>query len=101
MAFALGKLKGHMLGLAGAGMPPALVYRAATGCIEEVPLKGLPLGSPGGCAYRRQCVLVSEGDPLVLMSDGFPELLGAAGEMLSYEGPWRRSGRPWGARRRR
>ena len=67
-------------------MPPALLYRAATGCIEEVALKGLPLGSPGGFAYRRRCVLLSQGDTVVLMSDGFPELFDAGREMLGYEG---------------
>ena len=50
------------------------------------PPRATPANSPGGFAYRRQCVLLSEGDTLVLMSDGFPELFRATGEMLGYEG---------------
>jgi len=85
MALALVRLRDHTLELAGAGMPPALVYRAASGCIKEVPLKGMPLGSPGVYPYRRQCMLLSPGDTVVLMSDGFPELFGASGQRLGYE----------------
>jgi len=85
MALALVRLRDHTLELAGAGMPPALVYRAASGCIEEVALKGMPLGSPGVYPYRRQCVLLSAGDTVVLMSDGFPELFGASGQRLGYD----------------
>jgi ligand-binding sensor domain-containing protein/serine phosphatase RsbU (regulator of sigma subunit) len=85
MALALIRLRDHTLELAGAGMPPALVYRAASGCIEEVALKGMPLGSPGVYPYRRQCVLLSPGDTVVLMSDGFPELFGASGQRLGYD----------------
>src|SRR5690606_40360347 len=47
MAVALGRLRGNRLELIGAGMPAALIYREATKRIESVPLKGLPLGSPG------------------------------------------------------
>ena len=51
-----------------------------------MPLKGLPLGSPGRFVYRRQCVFLSAGDTVVFMSDGFPELFNATGQMLGYEG---------------
>lgn len=85
MALALGRLRDHTLEFVGAGMPPALVYRTSSGCIEEVALKGMPLGGPGDYPYRRQCVLLSEGDTVVLMSDGLPELRGESGELLGYE----------------
>ncbi len=85
MALALVRLRDHTLELAGAGMPPALVYRAATGQVETVALKGMPLGGPGSFPYQTTSVPLSPGDTVVLMSDGFPELFNAEGEMLGYE----------------
>lgn len=85
MALALARLRGHTLELAGAGMPPALIHRASSGSIERVPLKGLPLGSPFELPYRARSVDLSQGDTIVLMSDGFPELRGDSGERLGYE----------------
>jgi hypothetical protein len=85
MALALVRLRGEVLELAGAGMPPALIYRAATGLVETVSLKGLPLGSALPFPYRTQRVHLEPEDTVVLMSDGFPELFDADGEMLGYE----------------
>ncbi|HYP49912.1 MAG TPA: PP2C family protein-serine/threonine phosphatase, partial [Pyrinomonadaceae bacterium] len=66
-----------------AGMPPLLVYRAATGEIEEIAIRALPLGSISNFAYQERELPLSPGDVLVLMSDGFPEMFNAAGEMLA------------------
>ena len=85
MALALGRLKGGRLELAGAGMPPALVYRARSETVEEVPLKGMPLGGPAGFPYRQRSIELAPGDVVVLMSDGFPEAFDAERRMLGYE----------------
>ncbi|MEM9998649.1 MAG: PP2C family protein-serine/threonine phosphatase, partial [Bacteroidota bacterium] len=85
MAFALARIDGHTLTLAGAGMPPALLYRAATGTVEPLPLKGLPLGSPATPPYPVTEVPLGVGDTLLLMSDGFPELFDADHAMLGYD----------------
>ena len=85
MALALVRLQGHRLELVGAGMPPALVYRSATQQVEEVPLKGVPLGSPVTFPYQKTCVVLSPGDTVMLMSDGFPELFNKEGEILGYD----------------
>ena len=85
MALALARLDGHTLELAGAGMPPALLYRAASGDIETIPLKGIPLGGPGEIGYQKQQTNVAAGDTLLLMSDGFPELFRESGERIGYE----------------
>ena len=84
MALALVKLHDQKLTLAGAGMPPALIYRAATGQIDSIPLKGIPLGGPEGMEYETRHTTMAAGDTLLLMSDGFPELR-HAGDMLGYE----------------
>jgi len=84
MAMALLRLRGHTLELAGAGMPPAILYRAATGEIETLPLKGIPLGGPL-IGYEKQETTLQIGDTLMLMSDGFPELFRKDGNMLGYK----------------
>ncbi len=85
MAFALGKLRGRELELAGAGMPPALLYRAATARIEKISLKGIPLGGPCGIPYHTTRLHLEGGDILLLMSDGFPELRGEDGTMMGFD----------------
>lgn len=84
MAFALARLKDHTLELVGAGMPPALIYRADTGRVESIDLKGMPLGTVPGFPYIKQTVLLHDDDVLFLLSDGFPELINHDGEMLGY-----------------
>ncbi len=86
MAFAVGRLQGRKLELVGAGMPPALVYRAATGRVEHVALDGVPLGSPLDFPYRKEELELSPGDTVLLMSDGLPELGSARHDPLGYEG---------------
>ena len=86
MAMTVARFNGHTVTLSSAGMPPALIYRASTGEIEEIPLTGVPLGSMTGYRYQQQQISISRGDIVVLMSDGFPERFNQEGEMLDY---WR------------
>jgi phosphoserine phosphatase RsbU/P len=85
MALTMVKLIGYQLRLVGAGMPPAIIYRALTDTIEEVSLKGLPLGSLSNYIYREQEITLDPGDIVLLLSDGFPERFNPANEMLGYE----------------
>ncbi len=85
MAMGLVRLKNDTLELAGAGMPPALIYRSATGNIESAPLRGLPLGSFADLNYSKINVKLYKGDVVALMSDGLPELFNSKLEMLGYE----------------
>ena len=85
MALAVGRLKGSELHLAGAGMPPALIFRAETGHCETVSLKGMPLGSFAAFPYSATRIRLEPGDTVILMSDGFPESFNESGEMLGYE----------------
>jgi serine phosphatase RsbU (regulator of sigma subunit) len=68
--------------IAVAGMPPMLVYRAATRTVEKVILKALPLGSVSNASYQQATIELNDNDALLLMSDGLPELFNAANEML-------------------
>lgn len=85
MALALARLEGNRLTLAGAGLPPALVWRAARGTVEEVSLKGMPLGGVAGYPYRQHALRLAPADVVVLMSDGFPEAFDADGRMIGYD----------------
>lgn len=84
MAFAIGRLVDDTLELAGAGMPPALIYRSKTKKVEQVSLRGMPLGSPAPFPYKKVETTLEPGDVVLLMTDGFPELFDRKGEMLGY-----------------
>ena len=68
--------------MASAGMPCPFVYRASTGRVEEVQLKGMPLGAFSDFPYEEKTVELSAGDTIVLMSDGLPEMFNENQEML-------------------
>jgi len=85
MAMTLVRLKGNHLQCSVAGMPPILIYRAATRTVEEIPLRGAPLGGLTDYAYRQAETFLSPGDVVLLLSDGLPERFNAAGEMFGYE----------------
>jgi serine phosphatase RsbU (regulator of sigma subunit) len=85
MAMTLVRLKGNHLQCSVAGMPPILIYRAATHTIEEIPLHGIPLGGLSNYPYRQAETFLSGGDVVMLLSDGLPERFNAAGEMFDYE----------------
>jgi len=65
-------------------MPPALVYNAAANHVDEILLKGLPLGRFPNFQYQQAEIEFRHGDTLVLMSDGLPEMFNDAGEILDY-----------------
>jgi sigma-B regulation protein RsbU (phosphoserine phosphatase) len=84
MAMTVVRLRGSRLRLAAAGMPPALVYRAASGEVEELVLHAPPLGALGEGAYGEVETDLGPGDAALLMTDGFPESLDETGEPLGY-----------------
>jgi serine phosphatase RsbU (regulator of sigma subunit) len=85
MALTLVKLDGERLQCGVAGMPPILIYRAATQTIEEIPLRGAPLGGLSSYDYRQTELKLGVNDTLLLLSDGLPERFNAAGAMFGYE----------------
>jgi serine phosphatase RsbU (regulator of sigma subunit) len=85
MAMAMIKVKGYRLTLSSAGMPPVLIYRAEQKKVEEISLRGIPLGSLTAYSYRERDLDLAPGDVVVMMSDGFPERFNGRNEMLNYE----------------
>ncbi len=53
--------------------------------VEEILVPGLPLGGFRGDGYRSLRVDLEPGDTVLMMSDGFPELLNTDGQPLGYE----------------
>ncbi len=84
MALLLVKINGHKMTASSAGMPPVLIYRSETGIVEEMVIKGMPLGGPSGLSYQTKETDLNPGNTLLLMSDGFPELFNEKMEMLDY-----------------
>ena len=83
MALMVARLERQGVTIASAGMPPAYVHRAATGVVDEIVLHATPLGTLGA-DYHDAVVEMAAGDTMLLMTDGFPELLDAAGQQLGY-----------------
>lgn len=84
MAMTIAKVNGYQLTLGSAGMPPVLIYRAAQRAVEEISLRGVPLGSLTAYSYRECSLSLAPGDVVVLMSDGYPERFNGENEMLDY-----------------
>ncbi|MBC8230101.1 response regulator [bacterium] len=75
---------------AGGGMPPFHILRAcpepaegSNGSIEEIVIKGMPLGIMEAVRYTPIEFRLEKSDVLILMSDGLPERLNDKDEMLS------------------
>jgi sigma-B regulation protein RsbU (phosphoserine phosphatase) len=85
MHLALARYNKGVLRLIVAGMPPVLVYRAATKTIEDIVLKGMPLGSFTEFPYEEFTIPLESGDTVLFMSDGFLELLSPCGDMLQLD----------------
>lgn len=83
MALSLASFRGRTMTIASAGMPPALVHRAAGGTIDEIALSATPLGTLG-TEYPEATVELEPGDTVLFHSDGLPELLNEAGVQLGY-----------------
>ena len=84
MAMMIVKVKDNRLSASIAGMPPALIFRAASGEVEEIAIRGVPLGGISNYQYQQREVDLACGDVLLLMSDGLPERFNAQQEMLDY-----------------
>lgn len=85
MAFSLLKISGRAISYASAGMPPLFIHRRSTGTVDEVLLKGMPLGAMKTFPYAIHEDTLEAGDTLLLLTDGLPEQRNRAGEMLDYD----------------
>lgn len=84
MGLTLAEFKDGILRVASAGMPPVCVYRSVSHTVEEIVIKSMPLGGPGGSPYAVREAQLGVGDAVLLLSDGLPELFDPQREMLDY-----------------
>jgi sigma-B regulation protein RsbU (phosphoserine phosphatase) len=85
MCMTIMKIHQNQLSLSSAGMPPALLHRSGNGKVEELLVKGMPLGTFDDFPYEMKDTTLNPGDTILLMSDGLPELFNADKEMFGYE----------------
>jgi serine phosphatase RsbU (regulator of sigma subunit) len=79
------KIEKYKVTVSAGGMPPFLIYRHITNSLEEVVLKGMPVGAFHDFNFQQRTLKVATGDVIFLFSDGFIELFNAHGEMIDYE----------------
>ena len=85
MGFMLIKCNGGQLHITSAGMPPCLKYDSRNAAVEQIVLKGMPLGSKVEYPYKKEIVEAEKGDTFLLMSDGLMELFNGEREQLGLE----------------
>jgi serine phosphatase RsbU (regulator of sigma subunit) len=85
MGLMLIKCENKHLTVTSAGMPPCLKYNKREGEIEEIRLKGMPLGSRVDYPYKEEQVAAQAGDTFLLMSDGLMELFNGDREQLGLD----------------
>jgi serine phosphatase RsbU (regulator of sigma subunit) len=86
MCLVLGRFSPEGVTICSAGMPPVLVWRAASGAIEEAAAGGLPLGSHLSPSYVERAESLAAGDTLLFATDGFSEQLDQEGRPLGFDG---------------
>jgi serine phosphatase RsbU (regulator of sigma subunit) len=85
MSMTILRIKGNYLIASSAGMPPMMIYRAKQKKIDEITLKGMPLGAFTDFDYYEHEDELDKGDIIVLMSDGSPEQFNDNKEMFGDE----------------
>ena len=85
MGVTLVRLGGGRITISAAGMPPVYLFRSGSGTVQEIALPGIPLGGLADVEYERWDAELAVGDTVLLMTDGFPELLNGDSEPLGYE----------------
>ncbi|HYE58286.1 MAG TPA: SpoIIE family protein phosphatase [Rhodothermales bacterium] len=86
LSLTLVQVERRRLTAAAAGMPPILLYRAATGTTETLVLKGMPLGAFEGFPYPSVTHVLTPVDTVLMMSDGLPEAFNPDRVQLGLDG---------------
>jgi len=71
--------------MSAAGMPPIFIYKQDERVIEEHVFKGMPLGTMQDFPYQVKESTINSGDSILMISDGFPELLNDKSEAFGYK----------------
>ena len=79
------KIDKYNITASAAGMPPFLIFRQSTNSVEEVVIKGMPVGAFIDFPYQQKGFKVDPGDIILLLTDGFIDLLNTNREMYDYD----------------
>lgn len=85
MCLMLLKIEEKRMRISSAGMPPALIFRDRNKSVEEILIKGMPLGTAKAFPWEERETKLEKGDTILLMSDGFPELFNESQQMFGYK----------------
>lgn len=85
MSLAVGKIYNNNIEISGVGLPPLILFRSGENIIEEIPLKGMPLGSFTNFPFVKRKIKIFPGDILMFITDGLPELFNSKNEMFGYD----------------
>jgi serine phosphatase RsbU (regulator of sigma subunit)/ligand-binding sensor domain-containing protein len=85
MCMSMIKIKNNELRMSSAGMPPIYLFRKNTSSVEEYLFEGMPLGTMKKFPYKIGETKLHPGDTILLMSDGFPELMNDKKELYGYK----------------
>ena len=84
MSFCHLKIKSNKLYVSSAGLPPIYYYNKNSEVMEEIIMKGMPLGAMANFQYNVHEKEVNSGDVIMLLTDGIPEQMNIDEEMYDY-----------------
>jgi serine phosphatase RsbU (regulator of sigma subunit) len=79
------KIQKYRITTSAAGMPPFFIYRKNSDSVEDIILKGMPLGAFHDFQYHQKIIKAEPGDIILMLTDGFVELFNADMEMLDLD----------------
>ncbi len=85
ISFAMLNIYGNYLTVLNAGMPPVYYLNKSTRDVKELGGHNLPLGAMHKSKYDSENIELIQGDVVLMLSDGFPELQNNKNEMYGYE----------------
>ncbi|MGE5430612.1 MAG: PP2C family protein-serine/threonine phosphatase, partial [Syntrophomonadaceae bacterium] len=85
MCMSLIRIKENKIEYVSAGMPPMQIYRKASGEVEELLLKGMPLGAFSDFPYKKLSADICKGDVILIMSDGLAEMFNGTKETYGMD----------------
>jgi len=84
MSFSFLKIDNSRLYLTSAGMPPIYYYNKSAEVMEEIIMKGMPLGAMANFPYNIHEKELKSGDTILLLTDGIPEQMNIHEKMYDY-----------------
>jgi len=84
MSFSYLKIDENKLEITSAGMPPVFYHHKETNQVEEIIIKGMPLGAMRNASYNTVEKELKSGDTILLLTDGLPEQMNPKEEMFDY-----------------